>query len=564
MTLDQRAAGVLLHPTSLPGRFGIGDLGPGCVRFLDWMRDAGLALWQVLPLGPTSYGDSPYQCFSAFAGNPLLVSPDRLAEAGLATPEDLQAAEHRGDRVDYGRVIETKTHLLRLVYNRFNKKPAAALAKQYEAFRANPINKTWLDDYALFRVCKDLHGGQSWDRWDAKLRRRDPKALEKIRKQEAEGLDFHRFAQFLFFHQWEAIRAEARQRGISIIGDAPIYVAYDSADTWANQEIFLLDREGLPTEVAGVPPDYFSATGQLWGNPLYNWPKLAETGYQWWLDRMAAIFATVDVVRLDHFRGFMGYWAVPFGEKTAVNGKWRRGPGADFFRALKKKFRNLPIIAEDLGEITPDVIAVRDEFKLPGMKILQFAWGAVCTDPLIPDPNSQFRPHNHVPNSVVYTGTHDNDTTLGWWQHGATPTERTMMQVYLATDGRTPHWDLTRAAFHSVANTAIVPMQDFLGLGSDCRMNLPGRAEGNWAWRLREDQLNPDLARHIRSMTLLGQRCSNPPDVALLKHDPEKENYLAEDDAERAAAAARAKPAAKPKPAAPKAKAATPRKAAKS
>ncbi len=526
MGFDRRLAGVLLHPTSLPGRFGIGDLGPECLMFLNWMRDAGLGWWQVLPLGPTSYGDSPYQCFSAFAGNPMLVSPEFLVADGLATQADITPPAFPRDTINYGWVITWKTELLRKAFARFQQKPPATIARLYEAFLARADVKSWLDDYALFRVCKDLHDGRAWNEWDAKLRSRDAKALAKVRKEQAENIQFHSFAQFLFFLQWDRIRAAAKDRGIGIVGDAPIYVAYDSSDTWANQDMFLLDKDGLPTAVAGVPPDYFSSTGQLWGNPLYDWEKLKAKKYSWWMSRLESIFAMVDVVRLDHFRGFMGYWAVPFGEKTAINGKWKKGPGEQFFAAVQKRFPDLPIIAEDLGEITPDVIEVRDKFNLPGMKIMQFAFGVASHEPLIPDANSLFHLHNHVENSVVYTGTHDNDTTLGWWQHSSTESERHHMRVYLATDGSLPHFDLIRASFTSVSKAAIIPMQDYLGLATDARMNFPGRASGNWGWRLRPEQMSAALAKHIRALTLVYQRCATPPPSALPKHDPAKDNYL--------------------------------------
>lgn len=526
MTLDRRLAGVLLHPTSLPGRFGIGDLGPECIRFLDWMRDAGLAYWQVLPLGPTGYGDSPYQCFSAFAGNPLLVSPELLLADGLARPQDIVPPPMPADRVDYGAVINWKNSLLRAVHERFEKQKPQAIAQEFAAFKKRKDVKNWLEDYALFRVCKDLHDGKAWCDWSADLRARKKSALDKVRKEQEAGIEFHMFAQFLFFRQWDRVRAAAAEREITIIGDAPIYVAYDSADTWAHQELFQLDKKGHPTAVAGVPPDYFSRTGQLWGNPLYDWEKCKELKYAWWISRLESIFALVDIVRLDHFRGFMGYWAVPFGEATAVNGKWRRGPGEHFFEVIRKKFKELPIIAEDLGEITPDVIEVRDKFNLPGMKIMQFAWSAISKDPLIPDPGHNFHLHAHTQNCVVYTGTHDNDTSLGWWRNSSQEAERHHLRVYLASDGGCPHLDLIRTAFMSVAHTAIVPMQDFLGLDSDARMNFPGRADGNWCWRLVPEQLDWNLARDVRGLTLLYQRCATPPPTALPKEDPAANDYL--------------------------------------
>lgn len=515
MILDQRRAGILLHPTSLPGRFGIGDLGPECIRFLDWMREAGLGIWQVLPLGPTGYGDSPYQCFSAFAGNPLLVSPELLARQGLLTADEITPPALPVDRVDYGPTIEWKTNLLRKAWQRFSRNHPQQVATAFADFQARKEVKGWLEDYALFRVCKDLHEGRSWSEWAPALRKREKAALAKVRKEQADALEFHKFIQFLFFHQWEAVREAAKDRGILIVGDIPIYVAYDSADTWANQQFFQLQADGLPKAVAGVPPDYFSETGQLWGNPLYDWQAAKDDKYKWWIARLEAVLAMVDVVRVDHFRGFMGYWSVPFGEKTAVNGRWVEGPGEDFFNVIQKRFKDLPIIAEDLGEISNDVFAVRDKFNLPGMKVMQFAWGVASIEPLVPDPNNQFHLHHHTANCVVYTGTHDNDTTMGWWHKTSQESERHYMRVYLSTSGAQPHWDLIRCAFMSVANTAVVPMQDFLGLGGETRMNFPGRAEGNWSWRMVPEQLNLELARFIRSMTLVYQRCSNPPKEAL-------------------------------------------------
>lgn len=552
MVLDKRLAGVLLHPTSLPGRYGIGDLGSECIRFLDWLKEAGIGYWQTLPLGPTSFGDSPYQCFSAFAGNPMLVSPEVLAADGLATQGDIIPPPIRQDRVDYGPVIEWKTQLLRRVYDRFRYLKPAQTVQKFDAFRQREDIKVWLSDYAIFRVIKDLHNGVAWDRWEQKYRKPTAASLQEFRKSHLEDVEFHEFAQFLFFDQWDRIRAMAHKRGIKIIGDAPIYVAYDSADTWAHQELFQLDAKGLPTAVAGVPPDYFAETGQLWGNPLYDWDKSAEDGYDWWVQRLRSVLAMVDVVRLDHFRGFMGYWAVPFGQPTAVNGRWLRGPGAHFFAAIKDKFPDLPIIAEDLGDITPDVTEVRDQFNLPGMRILQFAWGTVQFDPVIPAPGQEFQPHHHVKNCVVYTGTHDNDTTVGWYRNSSTPEERHHMRVYLSTDGSLPHWDLIRACLGSTANTAIIPMQDFLGLDSEARMNFPGKAEGNWGWRLAPGQLTPQLADHIRRFTLLYQRCSNPPEIAIAKEDPKKLNYL-DDPAAPKAPKAKAPAAPKAAPAAPKA-----------
>lgn len=515
MPLDRRLAGILLHPTSLPGRFGIGDLGPAAYQFLEWMSSAGLAYWQVLPLGPTSYGDSPYQCFSAFAGNPLLVSPEFLVRDGLLADEDIAPPDFRYQPIDYGGVIHWKRDLLKKAFERWREGAASQLKPRYEQFVAREDVQRWLEDYALFMAAKDAHGGRAWNEWDKDLCSYKATALEKARRNYADDIAYHKFAQFLFFDQWDAIRAAAHERGIWIIGDAPIYVAFDSADTWANQKQFQLDAKGKPTHVAGVPPDYFSATGQLWGNPLYNWEKMERDKYAWWVARLRSIFALVDYVRLDHFRGFMGYYAVPFGLPTAETGEWVKGPSAKFFNAVSKEFAGeLPIIAEDLGEITRDVTEVRKQFGMPGMVILQFAWVPASMDPMIPDPNHVFLPNRHEHHTVVYTGTHDNDTTLGWWRHSSQPHERACMQYYLATDGNAANWDLIRAAFMSVANTAVVPAQDFLDLDTDSRMNLPGRPEGNWGWRVRESELSSALADRIRRMALLYERCSNPPETA--------------------------------------------------
>jgi 4-alpha-glucanotransferase len=512
MPLNRRLAGILLHPTSLPGPYGIGDLGPQAYRFIEWVQSAGLAYWQVLPLGPTSFGDSPYQCFSAFAGNPLLISPELLVADGLLTSEEITPPPFPKERVDYGWVIQWKHELLHKAFDRFRNAAGYTLHEEFDRFAQRPDVAKWLDDFALFMACKDAHGGQPWNTWEPDLRAFKKTAVERARKTLAADVEYHRFCQFVFFRQWDALRAECHRRGIQIIGDAPIYVAYDSADVWANQSLFLLDKEGNPTHVAGVPPDYFSATGQLWGNPIYNWKRMERQGFSWWVDRMRSILALVDIVRLDHFRGFMGYWSVPFGSPTAEHGEWVKGPGSKLFDVLLRELGELPIIAEDLGEITTDVVEVRKHFGLPGMKVMQFAWSVASTNPFVPDPNNPFMLHHHEPNAVVYTGTHDNDTSIGWWRHSSKPEERTCMQLYLATDGNAANWDLIRASFMSVANTAIVPAQDFLGLDSDARMNFPGRPEGYWTWRLLEGQLDGALAHRIWCMLLLYERCATPPE----------------------------------------------------
>lgn len=526
MPLDRRLAGILLHPTSLPGPFGIGDLGPAAYRFLDWLRDAGMAYWQVLPLGPTSFGDSPYQCFSAFAGNPLLVSPERLMDEGLVDGADLHPPGVRYSPVDYGPVIHWKKALLEKAHNRFAAGGFDGLRVRYAAWTADPGTASWLEDYALFMACKDANEGRAWVTWEHSLRSFQPQAVADARAAHAARIEFHRFAQFLFFDQWNAVRGAARDRGIEIVGDAPIYVAYDSADTWAHQHLFQLDADGAPTHVAGVPPDYFSETGQLWGNPLYRWDRMAADGYKWWVARLKAIFAQVDIVRLDHFRGFMGYFSVPASAPTAQTGEWVRGPGEHFFEAMEAALgQGLPIIAEDLGEITVDVTACRKRFSLPGMAIMQFGFTvAPGQDTMTADPNNPFLPHRHGTDLVVYSGTHDNDTTVGWWQGSSTAEERAFMQTYLATDGASPHWDLIRTCMASPALTAVIPMQDTLGFGTDCRMNFPGRGEGNWGWRLYDHDLSGELAWRLRGQTLLYERCATPPHAAL-PSPPKQPNY---------------------------------------
>lgn len=521
MPLNRRAAGILLHPTSLPGRFGIGDLGPAAYKFVEWLIEANVTYWQVLPLGPTSYGDSPYQCFSSCAGNPMLISPEILVREGLLLPEEITPPPFPSGKVDYGWVINWKTGLLRRAHDRFTHMDGkfVELRRRYEKFQDRDSVKSWLADFALFMACKDKHNGEAWSSWEADLRAHKKSAVDKWRKQEAANIDFHRFNQFLFFDQWDALRAVCKRHGIEIIGDAPIYVAFDSADTWTHQELFQLDKNGLPTRVAGCPPDYFSKTGQLWGNPLYAWEKMEKDNYAWWAERLRANLAIYDIIRLDHFRGFMGYWSIPFGDPTAEFGKWVKGPGGKFFAAMEQHLgKGLPIIAEDLGEITQDVTEVRHQFHLPGMKVMQFAWGTVTgLDQIVPDPNSLFLPHQHEVDSVVYTGTHDNDTTMGWWKNSATPKERSCMQIYLSTDGNLANWDLIRASFMSVANTAVIPMQDVLGLGTEARMNYPGKESGNWAWRMMDGDIDHVLARRIHDHALRYGRAHNPPAGAVVK-----------------------------------------------
>jgi 4-alpha-glucanotransferase len=486
-----RASGILLHPTSLPGRWGIGDLGAAAYAFVDFLEASGQRLWQVMPLGPTGYGDSPYQSFSASAGNPMLISPDVLLGEGLLADEDVaDAPQFPDDHVDYGAVIQFKLQLLRRSYERFTEHASPGLRQEMSDFRAR--NHMWLNDYTLFAALKARHGGASWVNWDAPIARHEPDAVAHWVQELNHEVQFHTYMQFLFRRQWTRLKDYANERGIRIIGDIPIFVAYDSADVWANRELFSIDEDGNPIFVAGVPPDYFSATGQLWGNPLYCWDVLAERGYDWWIERFRGTFALFDIVRLDHFRGFAAYWEVPASEETAINGRWVTGPGAALFEAVQDALGELPIIAEDLGLITPDVEELRDRLGFPGMKVLHFAFGGKPDDPYLP--------HNYAPNCVVYTGTHDNDTTLGWWQT-LPESERTFAQIYMGRDGHDISWDLIRLASSSVASMAIFPLQDVLKLGSEARMNTPGQAAGNWSWRYMPDQLNSDVAGRLRQLT---------------------------------------------------------------
>lgn len=506
--LTQRHAGVLLHPTSLPGPYGIGDLGPSLTRFLDWMADAGFGLWQILPLGPTGYGDSPYQCFSAFAGNPYLIAPDLLLNEGLVSRRDLRGARSLpAEGIDYGAVIEWKNEMLRAAFDAFEAGGGSpGLRRRYSTWRGRKGVREWLDSYALFMALKQAHGGAVWNEWPTPLRKCEPRALARARSDHSGEIEFQTFVQFLFFDQWDGVREQCRARGISIVGDMPIYVAFDSADTWANQGLFKLTAEGRPTHVAGVPPDYFSATGQLWGNPIYRYDRMKRDGFAWWVRRVGAMMETVDLLRLDHFRGFEAYWEVPAGEQTAVNGRWVPGPREALFEALEKAHGALPIIAENLGVITPEVEQLRERFKLPGMKVLQFGWGIVGERPMVPDPDNAFHPHKIDPDSVVYTGTHDNPTTLQWWREFATPAEKRFLRAYLGTEGSAVHDDLTRTAFASAARTAIVPMQDLLGLGAEGRMNFPGRPSGNWCWRMGRGAASQALGKRLRNWLLMYDR----------------------------------------------------------
>jgi 4-alpha-glucanotransferase len=490
-----RSSGILLHPTSFPSRFGVGDLGLEAYRFIDFLKESYQQYWQVLPLGPTGYGNSPYMCYSAMAGNPLLISPEKLLEDGLLQEEDF--ANLSGfplEKVDYQQATPIKIGLLKKACENFK---VNALPIQQREFTGFCNSKAfWLEDYALFMALKDANESASWHTWEPELQRRKPEALEQARRRLTEEIYYYKFIQFMFFRQWSELKTYANMSGVEIIGDIPIYVAHDSADVWAHPEIFCLDEEtGEVALMAGVPPDYFSATGQLWGNPVYNWEALQRQDFHWWVQRFEAMLDYVDIIRIDHFRGFEAYWAVPQGEETAENGEWVTAPGEELFDVIKHKLGKLPILAEDLGVITPEVEALRDKYEFPGMKILQFAFGS--------DPGNPFLPFNFSRNAVVYTGTHDNDTTIGWYNQ-ASDWEKRNLWLYLGCiSPEGIHWDFIRLALSSIANQAILPLQDILGLGTEARMNFPSVAEGNWEWRYQPEVLTTEIGSRLRSLTTL-------------------------------------------------------------
>ena len=501
-----RASGILLHPTSFPGPYGIGDLGEPAYHFIDYLVEAKQTLWQVLPLGPTGYGDSPYASFSSFAGNPLLISLDKLVEAG-----DLELADVADippfpiDQVDYGWVINWKMPRLEKAARHFLSRVRDERKADFEAFCREQAH--WLEDYALFMAVKEhfdekarkarIFGAMWSNYWDKDIALRQPQAVTRWAEAKAEAIAIRKVWQYYFFQQWGALRQYANDRDIRIIGDIPIFVAPDSVDVWAHRELFHLDEEGRPTVVAGVPPDYFSETGQLWGNPLYDWAALAADGFEWWIDRIKATLRQVDIIRIDHFRGFQAYWEVPAGEETAIKGHWVEAPGHELFQTIEHALGELPILAEDLGVITPEVEALREEFGFPGMRILQFAFDAKEAGEL--NPTNHFLPHNYVPQTVVYTGTHDNDTTKGWYRH-RTAEERDLIRRYLARPDDDIVWDFIRLAMASVACFAIVPFQDVLNLDSDARMNTPAILGGNWAWRYRPEALNSWSSTRLAEM----------------------------------------------------------------
>ncbi len=499
-TQTNRLSGILLHPTSLPSPYGIGDLGKDAYDFIDFLEKSGQHLWQTLPLTPTGFGDSPYQSFSAFAGQPLLISPDLLIELELLNQKDGSDCPARtGDMVDYGSIIPWKTNLLKLAWARFESRALInpALSEEYKSFVKDQL--FWLEDYALFMACKELHDGKAWTTWDEPHRKPTTAVKKRLKKQLAKNMKYYFFVQFMFFKQWRALKKYANKKKIQIIGDIPLFVSMDSADVWANQGLFQLDSKGYPTAVAGVPPDYFSANGQLWGNPLYDWKTHKKNGYKWWTSRVRHQLTLCDILRIDHFRGLESYWSIPAGEETAINGTWVAGPREDLFRAIEKELgKNLPIIAEDLGLITPEVHALRESLGFPGMKILQFAFEG--------EGESTYLPHQFTDtNCVCYTGTHDNNTTRGWYE-SATAYSSDKVRCYMNTDGNLIHWDFIRTCLGTIAKYAIFPMQDVLGLGSDGRMNTPGVSGENvhnWAWRCQKEALSDNLASELATITRL-------------------------------------------------------------
>jgi len=495
---DYRASGLLLHVTSLPSPYGIGDVGPAALTWMDQLHEAGQSWWQALPLGPTGYGNSPYQSMSSFVGNGLLISPDWLIEDELLRASDCTAPPFLETAVDYGRVIPFKRRLLEKAWSNFSAGPPPELRVAFEQFCHDQAH--WLEDYALFRVLKASHNGAYYLEWPVELVKRVPAALAQARRDFANLIDQVRFAQFLLFRQGERLKRHAIAKGVRLIGDLPFFVSPDSSDVWANAELFLLDKGQRPQFVAGVPPDYFSSQGQLWGNPVYNWDALRQTGYRWCIDRIRALLAHVDVIRLDHFRGFAAAWHVPAGATTAQSGQWVPGPGADFFNAVKRELGVLPFIAEDLGLITPDVFALRDEFQVPGTRVLQFAFDGHADNPYLP--------HNYVSNTVVYTGTHDNPTSRQWYED-LPSYQRQNFWRYLNSpedDSGQAAWELMRLAWSSVAALAVAPLQDLLNLGSEARMNVPGRTEGNWTWRCTEEMLSSPAFHSLRELTISSNR----------------------------------------------------------
>jgi len=505
---EERASGILLHPTSLPGKYGIGTLGKTAFDFIDFLELSNQQYWQILPLGPTGYADSPYQCFSAHAGNPNLIDLELLVEDGWLQQQDLHSfpAFPEGP-VQLDEVQQTRKPFLKKAFGSFSQN-----ANDTEKFRFRNFikeNYKWLDDFALFMAIKNSLKLKPWIQWDSDIRLREPDAIKRFQEELREETGYYKFLQYLFFNQWNKVKAYAHRKKIRIIGDIPLYVALDSADTWANPGLFEFDEELKPVRVGGVPPDYFSETGQLWGNPLFRWTDQKEKVYDWWKERIATNLSMFDIVRIDHFRGFAAYWAVPYGEDTAVNGKWIEGPGKDFFDDMLNRLGKLPLIAEDLGVITPDVEELRDTFGFPGRKILEFAFDS--------EEANDYIPYNYTRNCIVYTGTHDNDTVIGWFNE-VKPEDKELLLEYLNTEGTEINWDMIRLAWSSVANTAIVPMQDLLGLGTEGRMNVPGTTKDNWRWRAKSTDFTAELAEKLAKLTTLYGRIHKKNNPVSLDH----------------------------------------------
>ena len=514
--LQRRASGVLLHPTSLPGSYGIGDLGRTADRFVDFLSDAGQEWWQMLPIGPPGLFNSPYASLSTFAGNPILIDLEQLVDRGLLTTQDVNVDEVFSEtHVNYQACERFKNIRLHKAFEAFNTRKHSEDFERFEAFCRE--NDAWLLDYALYSTLKQIYHGKAWSQWDTPVRVREPDALGHLYDRRKESVRFHQFLQFVFHDQWSRLKDYCQEKGIGLIGDIPMFVAHDSVDVWANPQYFWLDDTGQPEFVAGVPPDYFSQTGQIWGNPLYRWSVLRLADYEWWCERIRSAMTRFDAIRMDHFIGFHRYWEIPAQASTATIGQWMKGPGDDFFECLQDQVGPVELIAEDLGEVTPEVRALAERFGFPGIRVLQFAFGSDC-------PNPEDLPENYPKQCVVYTGTHDNDTTVGWFSNMSDETrttsqeeianERNRVLQYVGSDGREIHWDLIRVAYQSPPNIAVIPAQDLLGLGSESRMNVPGIAEGNWEWRVTEGALTQDIGARLRQCVEEHGRLYQP-------HEPE-------------------------------------------
>lgn len=491
-----RSCGTLVHPTSFPSKYGIGDFGHEAEQFIDFLQQTGQSIWQVLPLGPTGFGNSPYASYSAFAGNHFLISLDRLVEKGLLTQKEAEKAYLPfSERVDYENAYRLKGELLKIASERFYSSVDRTEKEKLDNFVRS--NRVWIDDYTLFIACSKANDRKPWNAWPADLAQRKSKAVKTFKKEQDSEIKYQTWLQYEFFNQWYTLKAYANEQGIRVVGDIPIFVDHNSADVWGNPSYFEVDKQGNRELVAGVPPDYFSETGQLWGNPLYKWSELEKNNYSWWIDRFRQMFELYDAIRVDHFRGFDEYWEVSADEKTAINGEWVKGPGKKLFKKIKKELGELPIIAEDLGVMTPTVEDLRDSFNFPGMKILQFAFDS--------DSTNAFLPHNYNQNCVVYTGTHDNDTSLGWY-NAAPEKQKHLAREYTRTDGSEIHWELIRLGMLSVADQAIFPLQDFMDLGSEHRTNTPGTVKNNWQWRYSQEMLNNVDSQRIYSLVQLSNR----------------------------------------------------------